>query len=165
VHVTDFPVLNVHVDELSSARIWQHKLCATLSANVNINYHLPIKVYYRISTLKTYHNRNKSWKPIYEILDSSSSFRKKIVWQYTYWKNGYIVHLFYLNNEKNLKIPKGVIRIRKSRKDNTTQWPKEQRQKNKRRSTKHMFQNKNENIKFSARFRTTKNRKIGKLNI
>ena len=77
VHVTDFPVLNVHVDELSSARIWQHKLCATLSANVNINYHLPIKVYYRISTLKTYHNRNKSWKPIYEILDSSSSFRKK----------------------------------------------------------------------------------------
>jgi hypothetical protein len=30
VHVTDFPVVNVHVDELSSARIWQHKLCATL---------------------------------------------------------------------------------------------------------------------------------------
>ena len=26
VHVTDFPVVNVHVDELSSARIWQHKL-------------------------------------------------------------------------------------------------------------------------------------------
>jgi hypothetical protein len=25
-------------------------LCATLSANVNINYHLPIKVYYRICT-------------------------------------------------------------------------------------------------------------------
>ena len=23
---------------------WQHKLCATFSANVNINYHLPIKV-------------------------------------------------------------------------------------------------------------------------
>jgi len=23
VHVTDFPVVNVHVDELSSARIWQ----------------------------------------------------------------------------------------------------------------------------------------------
>jgi len=35
--VTDFSVVNVHVDELSSARIWQHKLCATLSANVNIN--------------------------------------------------------------------------------------------------------------------------------
>jgi len=47
VHVTDFPIVNVHVDELSSARIWQHKLCATLSASVNINYRLPIKVYYR----------------------------------------------------------------------------------------------------------------------
>jgi hypothetical protein len=31
VHVTDFPVVNVHVDELSSAQIWQHKLCATYS--------------------------------------------------------------------------------------------------------------------------------------
>jgi hypothetical protein len=38
VHVTDFSVVNIHVDELSSARIWQHKLCATFSANVNINY-------------------------------------------------------------------------------------------------------------------------------
>ena len=37
VHVTDFHVVNVHVDELSSARIWQHKFCAILSANVNIN--------------------------------------------------------------------------------------------------------------------------------
>jgi hypothetical protein len=37
VHVTDFPVVNVHVDELSSARIWQPKLCATYSASVNIN--------------------------------------------------------------------------------------------------------------------------------
>ena len=52
VHVTDFPVVNVHVDELSSARIWQHKLCATLSANVNINYRLSIKVYYRICNLR-----------------------------------------------------------------------------------------------------------------
>jgi hypothetical protein len=52
VHVTDFSVVNVHVDELSSARIWQHKLCATLSAIVNINYRLPIKVYYRIYTLR-----------------------------------------------------------------------------------------------------------------
>ena len=51
VHVTDFPVINVHVDELSSARIWQHKLCVTLSANVDINYRLPIKVYYHICTL------------------------------------------------------------------------------------------------------------------
>ena len=52
VHVTDFPVVNVHVDELSSPRIWQHKLCATYSANVNINNRLPIKVYYRICTLR-----------------------------------------------------------------------------------------------------------------
>ena len=51
-HVTD--ILVVKIDELSSARIWQHKLCATLSANVTINYRLPIKVYYRICTLKTY---------------------------------------------------------------------------------------------------------------
>jgi hypothetical protein len=52
VNVTDFPVVKVHVDELSSARIWQHKLCATLSAKVNINYHLPIKVYYRICNVR-----------------------------------------------------------------------------------------------------------------
>jgi hypothetical protein len=51
VHVTDFPVVNVHVDELSSARIWQHKLCATFSAKVNINYRLPIKIYSRIVLL------------------------------------------------------------------------------------------------------------------
>ena len=52
VHVTDFPVVNVHVDELSSTRIWQHKLCAILSASLDINYRLPIKVYYRICTLR-----------------------------------------------------------------------------------------------------------------
>ena len=52
VHLTDFPVVNVHVDELSFARIWQHKLCAILSAGVNINYRLPIKVYYHICTLR-----------------------------------------------------------------------------------------------------------------
>ena len=46
------PVVNVPVDELSSAQIWQHKLCATLSASVNINYRLPIKVYYHICTLR-----------------------------------------------------------------------------------------------------------------
>jgi hypothetical protein len=38
----------------------QHKLCATFSANVNINYRLPIKVYYHICTLR-HQNRNKSW--------------------------------------------------------------------------------------------------------
>jgi len=45
VHVTDFSVVNVHVDGLLSARLWQHILCATLSTNVNINFRLPIKVY------------------------------------------------------------------------------------------------------------------------
>ena len=45
VHVIDFSIVNVHVDELSYARIWQHKLCATFSASVNINYRLPIKIY------------------------------------------------------------------------------------------------------------------------
>ena len=54
---------NVHVDDLSSARIWHHKLCVTLSANVNINYRLPIKVYYRICTLRHIRIENKSWKP------------------------------------------------------------------------------------------------------
>ena len=52
VHVTDLSVVNIHVDELSSARIWQHKLCATYSASVNINNRLPIKVYYCICTLR-----------------------------------------------------------------------------------------------------------------
>ena len=45
----------VHVDELTSARIWQYKLYTTYSANVNINNRLPIKVYYRIYTFR--HNR------------------------------------------------------------------------------------------------------------
>jgi hypothetical protein len=54
VHVTDFSVINVHVDELSSARIWQHKLCSTFSASVNINYRLPIKVYCRIDIYNLY---------------------------------------------------------------------------------------------------------------
>jgi len=52
VHVTDFSFVNVYVDELSSARMWQHNLCRTFSAKVNINYRLPIKVYYRICTLR-----------------------------------------------------------------------------------------------------------------
>ena len=62
VHVTDFPVVNVHFDELSSARIWQHKLCATLSANVNMNYRLPIKVLLPYLYSQTYQNRINSWK-------------------------------------------------------------------------------------------------------
>ena len=49
--MTDFSVVKVHVNELSSVRIWQHELCATLFANVNINYRLPITVYYRMCTV------------------------------------------------------------------------------------------------------------------
>ena len=56
VYVTDYPVVKVHVDELSSLRIGQHKLCATLSANLDIYCRLPIKIYYRICTVKTYQN-------------------------------------------------------------------------------------------------------------
>jgi hypothetical protein len=52
VYASDFPVVKVHVDELSSARIWQHKLCVALSTNVNINYRLPNKVNYRICNVR-----------------------------------------------------------------------------------------------------------------
>jgi hypothetical protein len=52
INVIDFSVVNVHVDKLSSGRIWQNKLCATFSASVNINYRLPIKIDYRICTLR-----------------------------------------------------------------------------------------------------------------
>ena len=52
MYVTNFPIVNAHVEELSSARIWQHKLCATYFANVNINNLLPIKAYYRICALR-----------------------------------------------------------------------------------------------------------------
>ena len=63
VYVTDFPVLKVHVDELSSARIWHHKLCTTLSANVNINYRLSHQSILSYLYCQTYQNRNNSWKP------------------------------------------------------------------------------------------------------
>jgi hypothetical protein len=75
VHVTGIPVVNVHVDELS-ARIWQHELCATLSANVNINYRLPIKGYYRICTLR--HIR-------IEIIHGSQNVFWVLTWVGVYW--------------------------------------------------------------------------------
>ena len=50
--IISLATVNVHVDELLSARTWQHKFCATLFANVSINYRLPIKVYYLICTLR-----------------------------------------------------------------------------------------------------------------
>ena len=63
VHVTDFPVVNVPVDELSSAQIGQHKLSSTLSASININYRLPIKVYYCICTLRHIRNEMNHGRP------------------------------------------------------------------------------------------------------
>jgi hypothetical protein len=36
----DFPVVKAHVGELSSTRIWQHEMCATFPASVNL-YKLP----------------------------------------------------------------------------------------------------------------------------
>jgi hypothetical protein len=45
-------ILLVYVDELSSVRISQHKLFATLSAVVNINYRLLIKVHYLSCTVR-----------------------------------------------------------------------------------------------------------------
>jgi hypothetical protein len=42
VLVTDFSIVNVHIDELSSAQIWQHKLCATFYTNGNINCRLKL---------------------------------------------------------------------------------------------------------------------------
>jgi hypothetical protein len=45
---------------------WQHKLCAAFSANVNINYRLPIKAYYRICTLR--HIRYEMNKPYISLI-------------------------------------------------------------------------------------------------
>ena len=83
VRVTDFPVVNVHVDELSSARIWQHKLCATYSENVNINNRLPIKVYYCICSLRhirieiIHRSQNVFWVLTWNILASMIYFLNK----------------------------------------------------------------------------------------
>ena len=51
VNVTDFSIGSIN------------NLCATLFASVNINYRLPIKVYYRICTLRHIRIEKKSWKP------------------------------------------------------------------------------------------------------
>ena len=45
---------------------------------------------------------------------------------------------------KSLKIPKGVIRIRKWKKEQTTQWPKGKVQKDKQRSIKHAYKTKDQ---------------------
>ena len=67
INTTDFPVVNVYMWKLSSARYWHHKLCAILSANVNINYRLPNKVYYCIWIVRhvrieiTHKSQNVLW--------------------------------------------------------------------------------------------------------
>jgi hypothetical protein len=68
------------VHELSSAQIWQHKLGATLSASVNINYRLPIEVYYRICTLRhirieiNHGNQNVFWVLTSGLVDISKRY-------------------------------------------------------------------------------------------
>jgi hypothetical protein len=63
INMTDFPVVKAHVDELSSARIWQHKLCATLPANINMNYRLSHQTILPYLYYYIYQNWNNSWKP------------------------------------------------------------------------------------------------------
>jgi hypothetical protein len=88
VHVTDFSVVNVHVDKLSSTRIWQYKLCATLPASVNINYRLPIKVHYRICTLRhirieiIHGNQNVFW--VLHGLADTSKFYPSPIYQHVH---------------------------------------------------------------------------------
>ena len=52
MNVTDVSIGSINCD-LNNADLFElHKLCATFSASVCINYCLPIKVYYRICTLR-----------------------------------------------------------------------------------------------------------------
>jgi hypothetical protein len=51
VKVTAFGSINCNPNNVT-VLFELHKLCATFSASVNINYRLPIKVYYRICTLR-----------------------------------------------------------------------------------------------------------------
>ena len=47
-----YNLIRTCADECDWLFHWQHKLCATFSASVNINCRLPIKVYYHICTLR-----------------------------------------------------------------------------------------------------------------
>ena len=62
VHVTAFPVVNVHVDELSSARIWQINCVRQCRKR---KYKLPSSNQSILPYLyfQTYQNQNNSWKP------------------------------------------------------------------------------------------------------
>jgi hypothetical protein len=89
VNVTDISVVNVHVDELSSARIWEHKLCATFSASLNINYRLPIKVYYRICTLRHIRNGINIEKDKWKVISIKCWNNKILCKQHSDWKSLY----------------------------------------------------------------------------
>ena len=55
MNVTDVSIGSINCDpnNAEGAVLFElHKLCATFSATVCINYRLPIKVYYRICTLR-----------------------------------------------------------------------------------------------------------------
>jgi len=56
VNVTDFSIGSINCNPNNADRgavVFElHKLCVTFSASVNINYRLPIKVYYHICTLR-----------------------------------------------------------------------------------------------------------------
>ena len=54
-----YNLIRTHAAECDWLFHWQHNLCARFSANANINYRLPIKVYYRICTLR--HIRIEIW--------------------------------------------------------------------------------------------------------
>ena len=56
MNATDFSIGSINCspnNAIEGAVLFElHKLCATFSPRVNINYRLPIKVYYRICTLR-----------------------------------------------------------------------------------------------------------------
>jgi hypothetical protein len=52
LHTNRYNLISTCAGECDWLLHWQHKLCATFSASVNINYRLPIKVYYRMHTLR-----------------------------------------------------------------------------------------------------------------
>ena len=96
MHVTDFSVVNVHVVELSSARICQHKLCETFSTNVNINYRLPIKVFNSIqfNSLLKITNNTLVFSITNHIIIYKTTFKSYmqyiIIQLYTYFKKCFL---------------------------------------------------------------------------
>jgi hypothetical protein len=71
---------------------WQHNLCATISANVDINYCLPIKVYYRICTVR--HIR----------IEISHGIQNDVLWVLT-WVSFYVRYILIMRVGILLKWP------------------------------------------------------------